>query len=72
MGCTCGLARSVWLAGVIPAWVDVSRAPSIECGRVSIGYDSRSDTLKRTQKDDEDEWPVVGPAAMNGISSEIL
>jgi len=32
----------------------------------------RNRTLKRTQKGCEDESTVGGPAAMNGISSEIL
>ena len=38
------------------------------------GYKSlaRSVILKRTQKENEDEWIAGGPAAVNGMSSEIL
>jgi len=39
---------------------------------MAIRVAARSDILKRTQKEDEDEWIAGGPAAVNGMSSEIL
>ena len=39
---------------------------------MAIRAAARSVILKRTQKENEDEWTAGGPAAVNGISSEIL
>ena len=39
---------------------------------MAIGAAARSVILKRTQKENEDEWIAGGPAAVNGMSSEIL
>ncbi len=39
---------------------------------MTIRAAARSVILKRTQKENEDEWTAGGPAAVNGMSSEIL
>ena len=39
---------------------------------MAIRAEARSVILKRTQKENEDEWIAGGPATVNGMSSEIL